>query len=199
MTQFTWAFKSENTFFVYRIFFKDTGFCYIGSTKIPKRRLDGHLRRLSQGIHDNKKLQAIFNQTCFCNMGYDILEEVGEESRFIREEYWQSQYPLNLAESPSSRGGCVWGVDKRLLKAKMMTKKTIALVKGGRVNLFNSPLDVALYLIKEGVTKSSVRQLSTNIGMFLRQVPFYSKNKKTGKIYTGIRHQMYGYKLSYLI
>ena len=79
---------------VYRITNIVNGKVYIGSAKEFKRRSKEHLRSLEKGVHQNKHLQAAFNNDGTDAFVFDVLEVVlgDQAARFQVEQTYLDQY-----------------------------------------------------------------------------------------------------------
>ena len=72
---------------VYAVLNTKNGQRYVGASVYIEKRFSGHIRRLQRGDHQNKKLQAAWDE--FGNVFYlEILEECSRTVHREREKYW---------------------------------------------------------------------------------------------------------------
>jgi len=70
---------------------------YIGSSKDLKRRSYHHFHSLSKGIHDNRLLQAYYNEFGKDSLTFEVLEYVEDISQLKdREQFWIDSFDFDL-------------------------------------------------------------------------------------------------------
>lgn len=79
---------------VYRIVCFPAGKCYVGQTGIkPNKRFRQHMRKLHDGTHHSKKLQAAYKKYGKSAFFFEILEDgISPHSINTREIYWINEF-----------------------------------------------------------------------------------------------------------
>jgi len=98
---------------------------YIGSTNDFKRRKREHISGLNKDDHYNKHLQRAWKYYGEEYFEFDIIEEVNEENRDIREEFWidyfnsyKSEFGYNMAQYPEIFSNYEWSDQQREAQRK---------------------------------------------------------------------------------
>lgn len=95
----------STTCYIYGLRAKEsTDYFYVGSTKRDLAwRLGKHANHIASGLHRNQRFTEIFNSIGAEHIVIELLEEVEQGQRFIREAHWINMLPnlVNIVKNPA--------------------------------------------------------------------------------------------------
>ena len=162
---------------------------YIGSSLNLSDREYKHFWMLKRGVHDNQHLQNSYDKFGSDSFKFNILEECDELFLIDRENHYINQYQsnsqrfgYNMASVNEFRRNTYNDEVKdklskfNLLKNGNFIKFSLTNIETGVEHIFETLVDGADYLIKNGFTKGSHRNVRMKLSFSLR-----GKKVNTGK------------------
>jgi len=156
---------------------------YIGSSINIKNREYKHFWMLDRGIHDNSHLQKSYNKYGKSSFKFKIIEICEDFNLVDRENHYISYYNSNISEfgynlakvSEFRRNTFNDEVKINLSKYNLnknnnFTKFSLTNIGTMEIFIFESLVDGANYLIQNGFTKGSPRNVRMKISSSLRGV-----------------------------
>ena len=156
---------------------------YVGSSVNVKNREYKHFWMLSRGVHDNPHLQKSYNKYGKSSFIFEVVEICDESKLIDKENYYISNYKsnvisfgYNLATVNEFRRNTFNDEVKvklskyNLIKNKNFSKFSLTNIDTMEIFIFESLVDGANYLIKNGFTKGSPRNIRMKISSCLRGV-----------------------------
>lgn len=177
---------------------------YVGSSVNTHKRLTQHFWLLKNNNHDNIFLQNSYNKYGKEFFVHEILEECSVELLSERENYYinhfntlDSTFGFNLSLTNIHRTNIVnknvkIGISKtNLSKNNNFTKFSVTHIETGVVNIFESLVEAADYLIDNGFSTGSPRNVRQKLSSTLREKKISNGKKNNGSI----RKTCYNHKL----
>jgi len=168
---------------IYKILNKTNNKVYIGSSVNLSSRQYKHFWMLKKGIHDNVYLQKSFNKYGIDNFIFEILEICNENDLILRENHYINEYKsnemdygYNLALVNESRRNIVSDIVKMKLskynqqKNNNFLKYSLTNIITNEIFIFESLIDGANYLIKNGFAKGKPKNIRMSISNCLRGI-----------------------------
>jgi group I intron endonuclease len=156
---------------------------YVGSSVNVKNREYKHFWMLGRGVHDNPHLQKSYNKYGKSSFIFEVVEICDESKLIDKENYYISNYKsnvisfgYNLATVNEFRRNTFNDEVKvklskyNLIKNKNFFKFSLTNIDTMEIFIFESLVDGANYLIKNGFTKGSPRNIRMKISSCLRGV-----------------------------
>ena len=156
---------------------------YVGSSVNVKNREYKHFWMLGRGVHDNPHLQKSYNKYGKSSFIFEVVEICDESKLIDKENYYISNYKsnvisfgYNLATVNEFRRNTFNDEVKvklskyNLIKNKNFFKFSLTNIGTMEIFIFESLVDGANYLIKNGFTKGSPRNIRMKISSCLRGV-----------------------------
>lgn len=166
---------------IYKITNTINGKSYIGSSINLESRKYKHFWLLKRNSHDNEYLQKSFNKYGDSNFLFEILEYCDYENLIGLENYYINKFKsndltlgYNLATvNDFRRNNYNEEVKIKLSKHNLRKNGNISLfelieINSGKVSIFDNLFESARYLINEGFTKGSERNVRMKISATLR-------------------------------
>ena len=180
---------------IYIILNKTNNKVYVGSSVNISNRQYKHCWMLKKGIHDNIYLQKSFNKNGDDNFKFEILEYCEEKDLISRENHYINEYKsyemdfgYNLALVSDSRRNVLTEKVKLKLSKYNQEKngnfKSFFLVnlENGEQRIFDNLKDGAKYLLENGFTTGSERNVRAKLSVCLRNKLVDNGNKLTNTI-----------------
>jgi group I intron endonuclease len=156
---------------------------YVGSSVNVKNREYKHFWMLGRGVHDNPHLQKSYNKYGKSSFIFEVVEICDDSKLIDKENYYISNYKsnvisfgYNLATVNEFRRNTFNDEVKvklskyNLIKNKNFFKFSLTNIDTMEIFIFESLVDGANYLIKNGFTKGSPRNIRMKISSCLRGV-----------------------------
>jgi group I intron endonuclease len=166
---------------IYKILNKTNNKVYIGSSVNLKNREYKHFWMLKKNIHDNKFLQKSFNRDGLENFVFEVLENCDLNLLIDRENHYINDYKsnnynfgYNLATVNEFRRNTFNDVVKLKLSKHNLKKNRNILnfnlieMSSNKISKFDNLFDAAKYLINEGFTTGSERNVRQKLSYALR-------------------------------
>lgn len=166
---------------IYKILNKSNNKVYIGSSVNLKSREYKHFWMLKKNIHDNQFLQNSFNRDGFENFVFEIIENCDLDLLIDRENYYINNYKSNNYDfgynlstvNKFRRNTFNDNVKLRLSMYNLKKNGNISSFKlieigSDKSSVFNNLIDAARYLINEGFSKGSEKNVRQKISYALR-------------------------------
>jgi hypothetical protein len=163
---------------------------YVGSSVNLNNRNYKHFWMLRKGIHDNNHLQNSYNKHGDSSFIFEILEYCSSEELILKENYYISKYKsntldfgFNLATVNNFRRNTFNDEVKvklskhNLNKNKNFSKYSLTNMLTNEIFIFDSLVDGANYLIKNGFAKGKPRNVRMCISNCLRGVKLDNGHK----------------------
>lgn len=155
--------------------------CYIGSSINIESRKYKHFWMLSKNTHDNLYLQNSFNKHGYGNFVFDVIEECSERELIDKENYYIKEYKsndllfgFNLSLVNEFRRNKYNDYVKislskfNLKKNNNFTKYSLTNIMTDEIFIFDTLVEGANYLISNGFSKGSPRNVRQKISTSLR-------------------------------
>jgi group I intron endonuclease len=176
---------------IYKIENLIDGKVYIGSSVNMVNRKYKHFWMLKKGIHDNNYLQHSYNKFGEKSFKFEILEECNNENLIISENFHilkyksnNNEFGYNLATVNEFRRNTYNDEVKIKLSKHYLNKngnfKTYSLIniQTNEQHIFNTLVDGADYLIKNGFAKGKSRNVRMKLSNSLRGIKVSNGSKK---------------------
>lgn len=156
---------------------------YVGSSVNVKNREYKHFWMLSRGVHDNPHLQKSYNKYGKSSFIFEVVEICDESKLIDKENYYISNYKsnvisfgYNLATVNEFRRNTFNDEVKvklskyNLIKNKNFSKFSLTNIDTMEIFIFESLVDGANYLIKNGFAKGKPRNVRMCVSNCLRGI-----------------------------
>jgi len=166
---------------IYKILNRKNNKVYIGSSIVLNKRKYKHFWMLRKGIHPNVYLQKSYNKNGEDTFDFQIIELCEEKDLILRENHYITEYRANemdfgynLALVSDSRRNILSDEVKMKLSKHNQIKNgnfstyNLINLKTNIVSTFDNLKDGAKYLLENGFTKGSERNVRQKLSVCLR-------------------------------
>jgi group I intron endonuclease len=175
---------------IYKIINTKNNKIYIGSSVDIKKRKEKHFWMLQKGIHDNKFLQSSYDRDGKENFIFDIIEMCDKKDLVEKENYYilenkanDMKFGYNLCLVSDSRKNMLSDKTKiqlskyNLKKNNNFQKFSLVNIETEKEYIFETLVDAANYLLENGFTKGSPRNIRMKLSNSLRGVKLDNGHK----------------------
>jgi group I intron endonuclease len=175
---------------IYKIENLIDGKVYIGSSVNIFSRKQKHFWMLKKGIHDNSHLQNSYNKIGEDSFVFEVLEECNNDDLIIKENYYifkyksnNSEFGYNLATVNEFRRNTYNDEVKIKLSKHNLTKNgnfntySLTNIQTNEEHTFNTLVDGANYLIKNGFAKGKPQYVRMKLSNSLRGIKVSNGSK----------------------
>lgn len=180
---------------IYKIENNKNNKIYIGSSINLNIREYKHFWMLNKNIHDNNYLQNSFNKFGEESFNFEVIEVCPFEELIVKENYYINKYKSNEPEfgynlatvNDFRRNTYNEEVKVKLSKYNLdknnnFNKFSLINIETNEELIFESLVEGANYLIKNGFTKGSARNVRMKISNSLRGIKLNNGKNNTGSI-----------------
>lgn len=175
---------------IYRIINTKNNKIYIGSSVDIKKRKEKHFWMLKKGVHDNKFLQSSYDRDGKENFIFDIIEMCDKKDLVEKENYYilenksnNMNFGYNLCLVSDNRKNKLSNKTKiqlskyNLKKNNNFEKFVLINIETEKEYIFETLVDAANYLLENGFTKGSPRNIRMKLSNSLRGVKLDNGSK----------------------
>jgi subtilase family serine protease len=168
---------------IYKILNRKNNKVYIGSSIVLNKRKYKHFWMLRKGIHPNVYLQKSYNKNGEDTFDFQIIELCEEKDLILRENHYITEYRANEMDfgynlalvSDSRRNILSDEVKMKLSKHNQIkngnfSKFSLTNITSGEIFIFDTLIDGANYLIKNGFANGQSKNVRMTISNCLRGV-----------------------------
>jgi group I intron endonuclease len=145
---------------IYRISFTGCDDCYVGSTGNVAERCRAHIGSLRRGHHENKRMQATYQQHGHASLSVSLLEECALKHLHTRERHWIKVLKPTINKATVPKRLSERGMERQCAERKKMFsfKLRPSLVAQLKQIAVTQPVPVSLIAVIETMLERSVRE-----------------------------------------